>query len=36
VQYRQIGIRNDGLVRVAFTIANFGSFGTLRKQDRMF
>jgi LPS-assembly protein len=36
VQYRQIGIRNDGLVRIAFTIANFGSFGTLRKQDRMF
>ena len=36
VQYRQIGIRNDGLVRISFTIANFGSFGTLRKQDRMF
>jgi len=36
VQYRQIGIRNDGLVRIAFTIANFGQFGTLRKQDRMF
>ncbi len=38
VQYRRynIGIRDETQYRVAFSIANFGSFGTLRKQDRLF
>jgi LPS-assembly protein len=37
-QYRRynIGIRNEIQYRVAFSIANIGSFGTLRKQDRLF
>ena len=37
-QYRRynIGIRDETQYRVAFTIANIGSFGTLRKQDRLF
>jgi LPS-assembly protein len=30
------GIRDETLFRVAFSIANVGSFGTLRKQDRLF
>ncbi|MBZ5585694.1 MAG: LPS assembly protein LptD [Acidobacteriia bacterium] len=30
------GLRDDWQYRVAFAIANVGSFGTLRKQDRMF
>jgi LPS-assembly protein len=30
------GIRDETLFRVAFSIANVGSFGTLRKQDRIF
>jgi LPS-assembly protein len=37
VQFRRIGytqVRNEW--RAAFTIANVGSFGTLRKQDRIF
>lgn len=36
VQYRYIGVRNDPQIRVAFAIANIGSFGTLRRQERMF
>ena len=38
VQYHRynIGVRDEGQFRVAFSIANIGSFGTLRKQDRMF
>jgi LPS-assembly protein len=38
VQYRRynIGIRDESQLRIAFSIANVGSFGTLRKQDRMF
>jgi LPS-assembly protein len=37
-QYRRynIGIRDETQYRVAFTISNIGSFGTLRKQDRLF
>jgi LPS-assembly protein len=37
-QYRRynVGIRDETQYRVAFTIANIGSFGTLRKQDRLF
>jgi LPS-assembly protein len=30
------GIRNETLFRIAFSIANVGTFGTLRKQDRLF
>ncbi len=30
------GVRDDTLFRISFSIANIGSFGTLRKQDRMF
>ena len=30
------GIRDETLFRIAFSIANVGSFGTLRKQDRIF
>jgi LPS-assembly protein len=38
VQYRRynVGIRDESQLRIAFSIANVGSFGTLRKQDRMF
>jgi len=38
VQYRLInaGIRDESQVRISFSVANVGSFGTLRKQDRMF
>jgi LPS-assembly protein len=38
VQYRRfsIGNRNENQFRVAFAIANIGSFGTLRRQERMF
>jgi LPS-assembly protein len=38
VQYRRynVGIRDESQFRVSFSIANVGSFGTLRKQDRMF
>jgi LPS-assembly protein len=38
VQYRRlgIGIRNENQFRVAFAIANIGSFGTLRRQERIF
>jgi LPS-assembly protein len=35
-QYYNIGIRHESQYRVAFSIANIGSFGTLRKQDRLF
>ena len=30
------GVRDETLFRIAFSIANVGSFGTLRKQDRLF
>ncbi len=38
VQFRrfEFGARNDNQYRVAFTIANIGSFGTLKKQERLF
>ncbi len=37
-QYRRLGFgsRNENQFRVAFVIANIGSFGTLRRQDRLF
>lgn len=38
VQYRRFsfGTRNENQFRVAFAIANIGSFGTLKKQERIF
>lgn len=38
VQFRrfEFGARNDNQYRIAFTIANIGSFGTLKKQERLF
>jgi LPS-assembly protein len=38
VQYRLINFagRDEGQFRVSFSVANLGSFGTLRKQDRIF
>lgn len=38
VQYRRFsfGLRNENQFRVAFAIANVGSFGTLRRQERIF
>ena len=38
VQYRRLnfGIRDETQFLVSFTVANFGSFGTLRKQERLF
>jgi LPS-assembly protein len=38
IQYQRIstGTRNENQFRVAFAVANVGSFGTLKKQDRMF
>lgn len=36
VQYRRFSFRNENQFRVAFAVANIGSFGTLRKQERMF
>jgi LPS-assembly protein len=38
LQYRRFsfGARNENQFRVAFAIANIGSFGTLRRQERMF
>jgi LPS-assembly protein len=38
VQYRRFnfGTRNDTQYRIAFTIANIGTFGTLKKQERVF
>lgn len=38
VQYREYntGIGNIPQLRIAFSIANLGTFGTLRKQDRLF
>lgn len=37
-QYRRFafGTRNENQFRVAFVIANIGSFGTLRRQERLF
>ena len=38
VQYRRFsfGTRNENQFRVAFAVANIGSFGTLKKQERLF
>ncbi len=38
VQYRRFsfGARNENQFRVAFAVANIGSFGSLKKQDRLF
>ena len=38
VQYRRLGFanRNENVWRFAFNVANLGSFGTLRRQERMF
>jgi LPS-assembly protein len=38
VEYHRynIGIVDRSEWRVAFSVANLGSFGTLRKQDRVF
>jgi len=38
VQYRRFsfGARNENQFRVAFVLANIGSFGTLKKQERLF
>jgi hypothetical protein len=30
------GLRDESSFRVAFSIANLGSFGNLRRQDRVF
>lgn len=38
VQFRRFnfGVRNENQFRVAFSVANIGSFGTLKKQERLF
>ena len=38
VQYRRFsfGTRNENQFQAAFTVANLGSFGTLKRQERMF
>ncbi len=38
VEYRRYnaGIRDESQFRIAFSLANIGTFGTLRKQDRLF
>jgi LPS-assembly protein len=38
VQYRRynVGIRDESRWTIAFAIANVGTFGTLKKQDRLF
>jgi LPS-assembly protein len=38
IQYRRFsfGTRNENQFRVAFAVANIGSFGTLKKQERIF
>jgi LPS-assembly protein len=38
VQYRRFGFgtRNENQFRVAFAVSNIGSFGTLRRQERIF
>jgi LPS-assembly protein len=35
-RYDVAGLRNESQLRIAFSIANLGTFGTLRKQDRLF
>ncbi|MBL8233566.1 MAG: LPS-assembly protein LptD [Bryobacterales bacterium] len=35
-QYRRLGFRNDNVFQASFAIANIGSFGTLKRQERIF
>ena len=37
-EYRRFnfGVRDDAQYRVAFSIANIGTFGNLKKQERLF
>ncbi|MCS7024446.1 MAG: LPS assembly protein LptD [Bryobacteraceae bacterium] len=35
-QYRRLGFRNDNIFQASFAIANIGSFGTLKRQERIF
>jgi len=38
VEYRRfnVGVRDDTEYRIAFAISNVGTFGNLRRQDRIF
>jgi len=39
VQYRRFGLagtRNENQFRVAFAVSNIGTFGTLKRQERIF
>jgi len=38
VQYRRfsLGARDDSQVQVAFAVSNVGTFGTLKRQERIF
>ena len=38
LQYRRIniGTRDESQIRVAFAISNIGTFGTLKRQERIF
>ena len=38
VQYRRfaLGTRNENQFRVAFAVSNIGTFGTLKRQERIF
>jgi LPS-assembly protein len=38
VEYRRInfGVRDDTAYRFSFSIANIGTFGNLKKQERLF
>jgi len=32
----EFGLRNENLYRFAFAVANLGSFGSMKRQDRLF
>jgi LPS-assembly protein len=36
IQYGRIGLQGNNILRYAFTVANIGSFGNIRRQDRMY
>ena len=38
IEYRRqnFGVRDDTQYRIAFSIANIGTFGNLKKQERLF
>jgi LPS-assembly protein len=38
VQYRRfnLGVRDESQFRVSFAVANIGTFGTLKRQERIF